>query len=413
MQYPVVDLLYCAHGRRAFTLETWDALREFTNWSRVAALYVMTDGDDADFLDGFDLSSLPVIVNTEPCGGPVGAIREYLKLKAAKPDAAEAFVKIDNDLVVCPGWLERLLFVAENNPEFDLIGIEPWCPELQFLLNPELAVQLCDRWVKGIAEHRHVGGIGLFRLACFFGHGKPDFPEPERGGRFGWTEWQWNHPGFRKGFLNPPLPIFLLDHIPVEPWLSLSKKYVLEGVQRQPWAQYPKDFSNLWDWWIKANDVHQAFQSLPVITLAEAFVCQRPAVFTSQQLEEINRTTGNPDFTPTGGDLVVTPGEEGVFTTGAPREVLDFLSDSVAIEAAAADQGFGLVQGGPSTWSDEGWVESDAALRRSPCHQAKIFYARTDDVSMGTCAECHAAVVRINPATGNQEVPKEHRNAAN
>ncbi len=389
MKHPGIDILYLAHKRPEFTEASYTALRQNTDWSRVKTLHIFLDGDpvaDAeDALMGFSCpdgfgqrgSGQKLLVWEEPVGGPVGAMRTYLMAQATKPesDRVEAFVKIDNDLVVCPGWLPHLEMAADLNPEYDLIGIEPWSPELEFLLFPELATVSIEPFTGyqfGIAQHRHVGGIGLFRLSAFnFHEGHDYYPAAERGGRFGWTEWQWAHPKLKKGFLNPPLPIFLLDHLPVEPWLSLSKRYVAEGVQRQPWAQYPPEMDVLWSWWTNAQASAEALEKLPLIPLSEAFTVAREA------------------YTP----------------QGIPDET------AAAIEAAAAEQGFGLVPDFPSPWSDEGWFESDQEVKRSHCHDAKVFFSRGDGVSAGTCSVCHTTIVRVNPRTQKQEVSKEQLDA--
>lgn len=42
-------------------------------------------------------------------------------------------------------------------------------------------------------------------------------------------------------------------------------------------------------------------------------------------------------------------------------------------------------------------------LKKSPCHDARINAARSDGVMVGSCDECGANVVRINPQTGVEE----------
>ena len=67
----------------------------------------------------------------------------------------------------------------------------------------------------------------------------------------GWTDWQIQHTEIIKGWLCPPIKLFLLDRLPMEPWASLSKRYIAEGQQR-PWSLYDqKDAAQLWQWWIK------------------------------------------------------------------------------------------------------------------------------------------------------------------
>jgi hypothetical protein len=73
-------------------------------------------------------------------------------------DVCEAplLAKVDSDLVVCPGWLERLLDVAERNPQLDAIGMEPG-----FVHEPPRNGYVPARWI---------GGQGLFRTSLFKRH---------------------------------------------------------------------------------------------------------------------------------------------------------------------------------------------------------------------------------------------------
>ncbi len=58
-------------------------------------------------------------------------------------------------------------------------------------------------------------------------------------------------------------------------------------------------------------------------------------------------------------------------------------------------------------WSGKGWKESDAPVKVSPCHGAKVYMSMGDGVMMGSCAECNENCVRRNPVTGKQEIPNE------
>lgn len=64
----------------------------------------------------------------------------------------------------------------------------------------------------------------------------------------GFTEWQTDNPRVIKGWAFPPLRVFLLDRLPIEPWASLSDEYIRNGWQRE-WTRYPKTVSSLWEWW--------------------------------------------------------------------------------------------------------------------------------------------------------------------
>lgn len=57
-----------------------------------------------------------------------------------------------------------------------------------------------------------------------------------------------------------------------------------------------------------------------------------------------------------------------------------------------------------SPWNDAGWVEYEPEVHTSPCHWAPVDLSRGDGVTMGTCRQCRAVVVRINPKTQKQEI---------
>lgn len=178
--------------------------------------------------------------------GPVAIMNEFLGR-----DGSQIFVKIDNDVIVPPGWFEAGLAVMEANPELGLLGIEPpasrtsapWSTATR-LPPPELSADpTC-----GYARCAMIGGIGFMRRSAFAGREpmKPYGPL----GVGGFSDWQLRHPEVVKGWIVPPLNVFLLDRLPVEPWASLSKKYIADGVQR-PWTSYPPEVSALWAWWLE------------------------------------------------------------------------------------------------------------------------------------------------------------------
>jgi hypothetical protein len=267
------DIIFLAHGRPEFTQAAVIAALRNSNPSMVRRFYIYTDGDEAATAalepvtstlnragewtaDGPPAGRIPIEVESRRLGGPVAIMSHYLDATAGDP--AEYFAKIDNDLIVCPGWLDACLDTMRRHPNLDLLGIEPWCPELAFLLAGKATSQV---GANGVHPYQHVGGIGVMRLKAFEGRRRPVPDEravtvasapsarPTKIS-FGWTGWQWDHPEVTKAFLNPPLPVFLLDHLPFDPWLSLSNRYKAEGVQREPWGLYPDQLSNLWSWWL-------------------------------------------------------------------------------------------------------------------------------------------------------------------
>ena len=144
-------------------------------------------------------------------------------------DPSRWFAKIDNDVIVPPGWLNNCLEIIERYPGVDLLGIEP-------------KYEVGDFRRKAMIT-KHIGGIGLMRRAAFQ-------TLPEARGRFGFTEWQHENPQVVKAWINPALPVILLDRLPFEPWASLSRDYEARGWQR-PWRRYTEEDSKIWEWWRK------------------------------------------------------------------------------------------------------------------------------------------------------------------
>lgn len=248
----VIDILYLAKGRPEFTAASFEALKCNTDWSKVRLLWVYTDGcDDAPLLGPGPYPSR--VIDHRVYGGPVAIMNHYLS-----QSGAEFFVKIDNDVIVPPGWLEQCLSVMEAHPELDLLGIEPpasrtpapWARPGEVVKHPEL-VRYClsgKKWESGYAPCDSIGGIGLMRRSAFAAR-EPMKPHAQNGVG-GFTDWQLRHADVCKGWIVPPLSLFLLDRLPLQPWASLSKQYIAEGIQR-PWTNYPASASRLWEWWLK------------------------------------------------------------------------------------------------------------------------------------------------------------------
>lgn len=222
-----VDILYLASNRRQFTITSAAALRLNTDWSRVRLAHIYHDGESTDGT----LEALRAEVALWPCevvfhetslGSPVAVMNHYLL-----GDPAEWFAKIDNDTMVPPGWLPACLDALRNQPYIDLLGIEATRPlgDGRSLIEPS----------------GHIGGIGLMRSSAF-----TELPKPH--GRSGFGEWQNEHLEAQRGWLNPSIPVFLLDRLPFEPWASLSAEYEAKGWQR-PWKRYTEEDSKLWEWW--------------------------------------------------------------------------------------------------------------------------------------------------------------------
>lgn len=228
-----MEILYLSHNRRAFTETTLEALRANTEWAKVSSIVLYDDGSTdgtADLIDQFAPRfpvSSRVVKHTGGLGGPVACMNDYITTR--RP---ELFAKIDSDTMVPRGWLGDCLDVMDRHPWLDLLGIEPFHP-----------VAPGPKPGRMVVEAAHIGGIGLMRGRAF------DHSLPRPDGRFGFTSWQQKL-NVRNGWLNPALPVFLLDRMPVEPWASLSREYVANGWQRE-WPAYTPDMSKQWEWFTK------------------------------------------------------------------------------------------------------------------------------------------------------------------
>ena len=234
----MVNILYVSYNRRAFTEASFAALAANTDWTQVATLHIHDDGssDSTDKYLWEASRDLPVEVKYESrrLGGPVAAMLRHLDLCPTSQDAA-AMVKIDNDFVVCPGWLPELLRVATLNPGIDCFGLQP-------RIGPPVPPPHADRTVE---PARFIGGIGLIRHRAF------EVCRPTPNGRFGWSEWQTRHREVAKAWVIPDLPCFCLDLIDLEPWASLTRDYIGRDWARE-WPKYESLGGNAYyDWWAK------------------------------------------------------------------------------------------------------------------------------------------------------------------
>jgi SAM-dependent methyltransferase len=147
-------------------------------------------------------------------------------------DAAEApiLAKLDSDAVVPPAWLRQSLAVLDRHPELMLLGIEA--------MNPHGAGLDLNR---SYTPAEFISGLGLYRRSAFAG----DRPEPFET-YYGLEEWQQARPEVVRGWINPAIPLFLLDRLPLEPWATFSSRYVERGWQRPCYVYDPA--CDLWHW---------------------------------------------------------------------------------------------------------------------------------------------------------------------
>jgi hypothetical protein len=250
------DIIFLAKNRLEFTRASFETLIKNTNWSLVRCLHIFDDrskdGTEKYLMNRFWEISIPFQMsdkarisfhNVKEYNSPAAVTLDYVRNH--EPDSW--FIKIDNDVIVPKFWLEKIVPIMEVHPELDLLGIEPAksrvphfesgarSPQPEY--DPKYAGQC-------YAPCNSIGGIGAMRMSVFQKYGNDLIPHSVYGG---FTEWQIKHTDIIKGWINPPLDLFLLDRLPIEPWVSYSKKYIGEKNQRS-WQMYPKS-DPFWDWW--------------------------------------------------------------------------------------------------------------------------------------------------------------------
>lgn len=225
----MIDLLYLASNRLEFTKASTAALIKNTDWSQVERAVVYDDESYDGTNEFLSATQWPVETSFRPgvYGSPVEIMNDYLR--NVHPEDNRTFAKIDNDTMVPAGWLGDCLKLMRENPHIDLLGIEPM---------HEVSVRCVDRTVE---ESSHIGGIGLMRSGAF-----RTLPRPN--GRFGFTAWQEQSQWVSPAWINPALPVFLLDKLPRSPWRELTETYIHNGWSRG-WPAYGEDRRELWSWW--------------------------------------------------------------------------------------------------------------------------------------------------------------------
>lgn len=230
----MTDLLYLCHGRLEFTQATLPTLLQNTDLSLVNEIVIYNDATpEVDAATSTYIRSViaeaheTILFRETNLRSPVAVMNHFLARTKA-----ERFAKIDNDIVVCPGWLQAMTATMDAFPEVDLLGMEPGHGERP---NEE-------PFAPGIVKAPHIGGVGLMKVRAFRHR-----PTLVADGRFGFTEWQHTYePG--SFWISPDLPVFSLDVIPVEPWLSLRERYIKQGINRA-WPILDPADSYYWEWW--------------------------------------------------------------------------------------------------------------------------------------------------------------------
>lgn len=241
-----VELLYLACNRLEFTRESFATLLANTDWPQVQRLVIGDDGSRDGTHEWLQATAqaapVPVMWQRTQHGSPVVAMTQFIA-QAQAPILA----KIDNDVMLPPGWLPQSLAVLDRHPELALLGIEALYP-----------VEASPAVARTYTPAPFVSGLGLYRRAAF----ATSLPVAHDRW-FGFEEWQQAQ-GDRlgRGWLTPALPVFLLDRTPMEPWRTLARGYVRRGWQR-PWPAYDPT-ATLWHWrWPPATAAASLATGLP------------------------------------------------------------------------------------------------------------------------------------------------------
>ena len=235
----MLDILFVAWNRLEFTSAVRAWMMAHTNWDYVDRLIVYDDGSE-------DGTQEFLRENVKPFRSRHRTIEAELRISDLRsPPAimnhyiatseADVFAKIDNDIALPGGWLEKMLGVFEKHPELDLLGMEAGMAAMQGrdgVVYPEYDIEPCT----------NIGGVGLMRVSGF--RSRPAIPSR---GLFGFTDWQ-THYDVPRAWIVPDLDVPQLDRLPFEPWVSLTQGYIESGWNR-PWSKYEEKWmAPYWAW---------------------------------------------------------------------------------------------------------------------------------------------------------------------
>jgi cellulose synthase/poly-beta-1,6-N-acetylglucosamine synthase-like glycosyltransferase len=229
----MIDLMFTAHNRRAYVEATFEALRVNTNWELISRLHVVddrsTDGTYEHLAAAVREIPIPVTLTSSRFGGPVAAMNHVLD-----QTKADLLGKVDSDCVVCPGWLEHMLATVNAHPQIDGLGMEPG------FAAPVAPLDVA----RTVKPARWIGGLGIFRTRVFARR------RPVQSERFFGLTNHWRRFAVT-AWVDPDLPVFLLDHLPIEPWTSLAREYLRKGWSREWPDKYPPEMAAYYDWWVR------------------------------------------------------------------------------------------------------------------------------------------------------------------
>lgn len=223
-----VDILFLAFNRFAYTKVAWQLLLANTDWDRADRLVVYDDGSEDGTRDWLidqcrDLDlDVEVVLRLSKFGSPVQVMHDHFT-----KTPADLVAKVDNDIAVGPGWLPTMLAVMQDET-VDALG-------------------MASGWTgttggePGWQSASHIGGVGVIRTSSLI------IRSLQGNGRYGWTEYQHNHDGFRSGWVTPDVLATQMDLIPDDPWPTLRDRYVEQGWARH-WPPYDSRNRHWWDW---------------------------------------------------------------------------------------------------------------------------------------------------------------------
>lgn len=225
------DILYLAYNRLAFTQVTFEDMLKgmgHGDWNR---LVILDDGSTDGTYEWLEdrvarmSAQARAMVTLERTNfkHPVASMNYFVERYAS----TGYFAKIDNDAVMPRGWLRECIKVLRQHPELDNLGIEALMP--------------VGDGERSYSKVEWISGLGFYR-ASQWQHSKPAAYDVY----FGLENWMHARESVC-GWINPAIPVFLLDRLPIEPYTTLSKEYEAKGWQR-PWEKYPIASSGLWGW---------------------------------------------------------------------------------------------------------------------------------------------------------------------
>ena len=223
------ELLFLAKNRLRFTQESLSTLRRNTDWSRIDKTVIYDDGSTdgtLEYLQG-QAAEMGAELRQTRLGSAVAVGSHFIKASQA-----DILIKIDNDAMYPPGWLDASLGVMQRRPELQMLCLE-------------------DRGLDGPMPYSYkssvqVGGLFVIRRNVFNGNDVPIVLNKY----WGLQIWVNSHK-LTRGWILPSLPVFLLDRVPFEPWMSLNAEYEKQGWQRPTVGaihMYTMAQKNLWSW---------------------------------------------------------------------------------------------------------------------------------------------------------------------